>query len=146
MGASESELFDVYQKQVRSVLELAVPVWQPALTVQEKYQIERIQKYALYIILGSNFISYSHALEKIGCENLEQRRIKLCEKFAKKASKNLKYQEWFCIAKDKQTPVNTRGTRKKLKLKYLPVETRTERYKKSPLPYLTEILNNESRK
>ena len=41
LGASEKELLDVYQKQVRSVLELAVPVWQPALTTQEKKQIEK---------------------------------------------------------------------------------------------------------
>ena len=144
LGASELELLDVYQKQVRSVLELAVPVWQPALTVQEKYQIERVQKCALYIILGQNYISYSHALDKIGWKKLEQRRIKLCEKFARKASKNSKYQEWFC--KTKPTSVKTRNANKKLKLQYLPVETRTERYKKSPLPYLTDILNYDIKK
>ena len=44
---SVSELVDVYQKQVRSVLELAVPVWQPALTGKEKTQIERVQKMCL---------------------------------------------------------------------------------------------------
>ena len=85
----------VYQKQVRSALELAVPVWQPALTAQEKSQIERVQKCALYIILGSNYVGYKHALNLIGCESLEDRRIKLCEKFARKASKHLKYQNWF---------------------------------------------------
>ena len=96
LGASEKELLDVYQKQVRSVLELAVPVWQPALTTQEKKQIERVQKCALNIILGSNYIDYKHALNQLECENLEERRMKLCEKFARKASKNLKYQNWFC--------------------------------------------------
>ena len=39
LGASVTELIDVYQKQVRSVLELAVPVWQPAITRLEKSQI-----------------------------------------------------------------------------------------------------------
>ena len=32
LGASISELLDVYTKQVWPVLELAVPVWQPGLT------------------------------------------------------------------------------------------------------------------
>ena len=32
------ELGDVYDKQVRSMLELAVPVWQPALTQNESKQ------------------------------------------------------------------------------------------------------------
>ena len=35
LGATESELLDVYEKQVRSILELAVPVWQPALILSE---------------------------------------------------------------------------------------------------------------
>ena len=43
---------DVYFKQVRSILEVAVPVWQPGLTQQELKQIERVKKCALHIILG----------------------------------------------------------------------------------------------
>ena len=48
LGASEEEMLDVYTKQIRSVLELAVPVWQPALTKQEVKQIERVQRCALH--------------------------------------------------------------------------------------------------
>ena len=57
LGASEMEMLDVYYKQVRSVLELAVPVWQPALTQQEIKQIERVQRCALYIILGEDYLN-----------------------------------------------------------------------------------------
>ena len=39
LGANQNELLDIYHKQVRSVLELAVPVWQPSITKQEKRQI-----------------------------------------------------------------------------------------------------------
>ena len=46
LGATELELLDVYEKQVRSVLELAVPVWQPALTQGQSKQIERVQRSA----------------------------------------------------------------------------------------------------
>ena len=42
LGATKHELLDIYYKQVRSVLELAVPVWQPGLTQQE---IRQIYKY-----------------------------------------------------------------------------------------------------
>ena len=52
LGANKEELMDVYFKQVRSILEVAVPVWQPGLTQQELKQIERVQKCALHIILG----------------------------------------------------------------------------------------------
>ena len=54
LGASQSELIDIYQKQVRSVLELAVSVWQPLVTKQERRQIERVQRCAFAIILGKN--------------------------------------------------------------------------------------------
>ena len=68
LGASEVEMMDVHMKQVRSVLELAVPVWQPALTKEEARQIERVQRCALYIILGESHISYYNALNKLECQ------------------------------------------------------------------------------
>ena len=45
------ELFDVYIKEVRSLLELAVPVWHPGLNVKQSGDIESIQKLAFKIIL-----------------------------------------------------------------------------------------------
>ena len=78
-------MLDVYHKQVRSVLELAVPVWQPAITQQETKQIERVQRCALYIILGDDYTSYDDALDTLECDNLDVRRVKLCENFAKKS-------------------------------------------------------------
>ena len=65
LGATEIELLDVYDKQVRSMLELAVPVWQPALTQQESKQIERVQKAAFHIILGTNYENYENAIDMI---------------------------------------------------------------------------------
>ena len=141
LGASQSELVDVYQKQVRSVLELAVPVWQPGITVQEKYQIERVQKCALYIILGENYLNYIHALEMVGLDNLEERRVKMCDNFARKASKHPKYKTWFCKESNEPPIVNTRGKKQKVTPMFKPVDTRTDRFKNSPLPYLTALLN-----
>ena len=62
LGANESELIDVYEKQVRSLLELAVSVWQPALTLSESSQIERVQKTAFYIVLGDQYEHYENTL------------------------------------------------------------------------------------
>ena len=42
LGASTEEMLDVYEKQIRCVLELAVAVWQPGLTKQEAGQLERV--------------------------------------------------------------------------------------------------------
>ena len=40
MGAEETDLVDMYVKQIRSLLELAVPAWQGAVTQEEKLDIE----------------------------------------------------------------------------------------------------------
>ena len=49
LGANEDELLDVYMKQVRSILELAVPAWHGAITQAERDEIERVQKAAMHI-------------------------------------------------------------------------------------------------
>ena len=54
LGADVLEMVDVYEKQVRSVMEMAVPVWPPALTKQESTQIEMVQRCAFYIIMGED--------------------------------------------------------------------------------------------
>ena len=141
LGASESELLDVYDKQIRSVLELAVPAWQPGISKQESHQIERVQRTAFHIVLGENYVSYENALILLKKEMLSDRRIKLCVKFAKKALKNPKFTNWFHPDDTAPPTIKTRANQKKVKSKYKQVQTRTERYEKSPLPYLTKLLN-----
>ena len=60
LGATTSEMLDVYEKQVRSILEMAVPVWNANLTQGEEKQIERVQKTAFYVILGHEYQNYEH--------------------------------------------------------------------------------------
>ena len=52
LGASMAELVDVYTKQCRSIIELAVPVWTSGLTSNDIVALERVQKTACAIILG----------------------------------------------------------------------------------------------
>ena len=134
LGAQESDLIDVYKQQIRSVLELNCPVWQPGLTKKQKHDIERVQKVALSVIRGSNNFTYEENLLSYNIENLQLRREGLCLKFALNAYKSEKYNTWFEMNTSKR---NTRS--EKLKLKS--VHTRTKRYQNSPLPYLTNILN-----
>ena len=46
LGPSISEMLDVYEKQIRYVLELAVPVWHSSLVQADRLSIERVQKAA----------------------------------------------------------------------------------------------------
>ena len=78
------QIFDVYCKEVRSLLEMAVPVWHSSLTKSETNQIENVQKTAFKVILVPNYINYEVACTLLNTEPLELRRTQLCIKFAKK--------------------------------------------------------------
>ena len=114
---------------------MACPVWNGSITVQDKMAIERIQKTALAIIRGDQYTLYFESLTYFGIDTLEVRREALCFKYALKAYKNTKFSSWFT---ENETDVNTR-------IEKLPLKTirfRTRRYQKSPLPYLTNLLNS----
>ena len=100
------------------------------------------QKCAFSIILGKQYLNYKQAMTTLGCDSLNDRRIKLCQSFAKKAGKHLKYKNWFSEFGHERKKCSKRQNEKKTNPMFNPVPTRTDRYKKSPLPYLTELLNN----
>ena len=87
-GASESELKDIYIKQIRSALEYACVVWHPGLTKVNTSDVERVQKTALAVILGKNYLNYQNGLENLKLEKLSARREVLSKKFADKAFKS----------------------------------------------------------
>ena len=88
-------------------------------------------------MLGEDYTGYADALDKVGLDTLEDTRLKLCQNFAKKAVKDPKHSNWF--VEYKQTGAETRST----KNKYVAPLHRFERYSKSPIPYLTGLLNNQ---
>ena len=126
LGATTIDLVDVYTKQIRSLLEFAVAVWHPSLTNEDRLKIERVQKSALCIILGTNYKSYRSALKHLQMESLFSRRNKLCKKFAKKSQKHSKFTKWF--------KPNTRRTITRAKTPaFWEAFARTERFGKSPI-------------
>ena len=133
---SLEELFDVYTKEVRSILELAVPVWHSSLTVRQSDSIERIQKLAFRIILNEDYTSYEDACETFSTLTLKERRVKLCLKFARK---NLKSE--FNLFTKVSTDVQTRRPTKPV----LEPWCNFGRYKKSSIPYIDRLLNSESK-
>ena len=136
LGASYAQLIDVYEKQIRSILELAVPAWHSCLTLADKLDIERVQRAALQVIFGPKYSSYSSACELAGLNTLEVRRNKLCKKFAYKAVKHPKHSRWFKV-NDHVT-----NTRQKQPT-FCPVISRTSRFDNSPISYMTKLLNKQ---
>ena len=129
------KLVDVYKKEVRSLLEYAVPVWHSSITNIQSKQIERVQKQAFKIILEHNYLTYDVACTLLNMEPLYIRRTQLCLNFAKKDLK--KEQTLFTRA------YNNHHTRSIPKL-VQEHKCRTRRYQKSSIPYLSKLLNNQS--
>ena len=90
------------------------------------------------MILGNNYRGYENAFNVLEISKLSERRKVLCFNFAKKAIKNDKYQHWFALNDQNQLGAQTRSVKTGLKT----VETRTNRYRKSAIPYLTNLLND----
>ena len=140
LGASDEELLDIYDKQIRCIVEYAAPVWTSGLTLAESNQLERVQKAAFAIILENRYLSYSRALIIFRRTTLEQRRADLNLKFAKKSLKSEKYQHWFCPNEPSDQLSKTRSVDKNI---LVPVEFRTKGFKKSPIAYLTNLINED---
>ena len=144
LGGSSQDLLLVYQLQIRCLTELGCPAWNGALTVKDVQNLERIQKLAVKIILGGDYVSYNEALETLNLETLQERRKSLSLSFAKKTLKNDKYKKWF-------TPVS-RSSRSNTKFtnstdfiqqnQFISHTARTTAYQNSPILYLTQLLND----
>ena len=111
--------------------------WHSGLTVKQAGDIERVQKVAVYIILsdtitGNSDFTYDMALALLAIDPLQDRRDTLCLSFAKKTLKS-KHSDMFHLNGSQH---HTRN-----KTKFDEVKTNTSRFYKSPLNYLTRLLN-----
>ena len=120
--------------------EFASPIWTSGLSKDEANQIERIQKCAFSIILDGRYTSYKKALMLLNKPSLSSRRTAINLSFAKNCQKNEKYQNWFITNNPSEIRNKTRSENTIL----LPVQARTGSYLKSPIAYLTQLLNDES--
>ena len=124
-------IIDTYNKEIRSLLEMAVPVWHSGLTKKQSKDIERVQKTALYIIFGENYHDYDVACTLAEIEPLDVRREQLCLKFASKDAKKPTSLFTKC-----ETTMNLRSNNVVIEPK-----CNTSRFKKSSIPYLARLLN-----
>ena len=125
-------LLDVYTKEIRSILEHAVPVWHSGLTKKQSAKIEKVQKTALKIILESNYTNYETACTLLNLEPLEYRRTDLCLTFARRDIKR----EGTLFSRI-EVKSKTRAVPKLVK----EYKCRTNRYHNSSMPYLSRLLN-----
>ena len=135
--APMTDLINIYVLYIRSILEQSCIVWHSMLSKENVEDLERVQKAALKIILGTKFINYENALQRTNLETLEKRRESLCLKFAKKCTQNEKTFNMFPINK------NYHSMKLRNREKYVVKFANTDRLKNSAIPYMQRLLNNE---
>ena len=130
------DMIVIYILYIRSVLEQNCQVWHYSLSIDDSTSLERVQKVACRVILQDKYLSYEHALEVCELETLQERRKKLCLKFAKKCTQHPQAASMFPL--NKQDNYSTRFHEK-----YYVQPASTERLKNSAIPQLQRALNEE---
>ena len=139
---NREHLLQIYKTFVRSNLEFSSNVWHSSLTKENRQDLERVQKAALRVILGADYLNYEEALRLTKLESLDERRGLLSLKFAKNCLKNSNFSKLFPLKKMNHA-MKVRNPDK-----YVVTNANTERLKRSTIPFLQRQLNveNNSRK
>ena len=108
-------------------------------TLQEQsYDIERVQRTALKVILGEEYEEYENALITCNLETLYSRREKRCLTFGLRSLKHPKHKQMFPFNKSDQSVRKPNA----FKVNF----ARTSSYNKSADPYIQNMLNSHFRK
>ena len=120
---------------MRSILEFNSCVWHFNITQAEENDIERVQKIAIKVILNEHYEDYDQACQLLHTQSLQSRRVTLSLKFALQCLKNENHKHFF---KPRSSQYYTLRNLKSFEEPFC----HSDRYKSSPLPYLTRLLNN----
>jgi hypothetical protein len=134
LGVDQKSLVAYWKAEGRVHLEMACPVWHPGLTLAQSRDLDRAQRVAMAAITGRWEPSHSRQLLELGLEPLGPRRVKLCRSFAQRTAENSRHQDFF-------THTGTRVRRGKQAKTYRETLSRTDTHYRSPLPYMTRLLN-----
>ena len=114
-------------------------VWHSSLTEEDSTNLERVQKSALKIILKEDYQEYGLSLQTLNIQSLYERRIFLCETFAKNTSNHEKFKDFFPQNENKPNTETRKPEKYKVNMAF------TERYRKSSIPFMQRLLNTEER-
>ena len=138
LGCPIPELVDVLKQQIVPICEFGAAYWGCMITKSESNMLERCLKTGLHIIFQEQYTSFSYCLRLASMSSLKTRRTAIITRFSKAALSNPKYKNWFCKSEEPTEGARTRqaGSRPLLK----PVQCRTQRFERSPLPVMTRLL------
>lgn len=117
------------------LLSIKCPVLENAVPVCNSYSTA-YQKWVCKIILSRSYLGYSNSLGHLGLCNLVERQTQLCLDFARKF-----YKSGF---RDRLHPLRRELTNRQMRNsnKMTIPRSRTERYRRSLIPYMCRLLND----
>ena len=127
----------LFKSQVRGILEYCSTVWHSSLTETDSNDIERVQKAAMRLIMGNRYQGYNEALKHMSLDSLRERREKMALRFIQKSLKHETFSRLFPLN------FNDHLMRKRNPEKYSVNIAKTERYRKSAVPFLQRLLNDD---
>ena len=137
VGTPESDLKAVYVSFILPKLLYASQAWSSSLTNTQLYRLERVQKRACKIILGSTYSDYNAALATLCLPTLAERFSLALEKFGRNLLRSQRHRHF--LPPTAQPPVRaTRHSNKLVPLKAV----RTDRYQRSSIPTIISQLNS----
>ena len=141
LGVDELTIAAFWKAEGLCHLEYCSPVWSGALTKQQERDLARVHRRAVAAITGSNTRGEEFVVncQRLGLEHdLAARRLRLAQKFAKRTAENSRHMDLFEPLDN--PPVTRRGGKL-----YREPPCRTRRHLQSARPYLTRLLNGETR-
>ena len=132
LGVDEQTLAQFWKSEGRVHLEATCPVWTGAITKRQSRSLSRVQRKAVAAI---TIKEYERGCRELKLEELAVRRKQIAKNFAEKTVKKSRHSDIF-----EQLP-NPPTTRRGKKVWKEPI-SHTRRHKNSPVPYLTNLLNN----
>ena len=140
VGVPEQDLLEIYKLFIRSLLEYCCVAWHSSLTQDQSYDIERVQRTALKVILGDTYQNYEAALKQCNLETLFSRREHRCLSFGLKCLKHSKHKTMF--------PLNPSEGDLYLRdqSKFSVNFAKHSYYQNSAIPYIQNMLNEHSKK
>ena len=137
---NKSHIMHIHKSQVRASLEYCSTVWHSSLTQADCSDIERVQKAAMRVIMGTRYQGYQEALKFMKIDSLKERRVKMALSFVKKSLRQNIFSSLFPLNENAHQ-MNTRNPNK-----YVVKNGNTDRMKRSAVPFLQRLLNEDVNK
>ena len=134
---NREHLKHIYKTFIRSNLEFSSTVWHSSLSVADRQDLERVQKAAVKVILGKDYVNYEEGLSDLKLESLHKRRETMALKFVKNSLGNKNFSKMFPLKEVKH------GMKSRRSEKYVVNSSNTNRHRDSAVPYLQGLLNRD---